>query len=47
MALNFFGVGEQLVDPLLWVGGNSFGHSWATGWVKGSGPRPAAYLNIF
>jgi NAD(P)H dehydrogenase, subunit NdhF3 family len=47
MALNLLlGLESSWWIPCYGWAGTALAIPWATGWVKGSGPRPAAYLNI-
>jgi NAD(P)H-quinone oxidoreductase subunit 5 len=47
MALNLLlGLESSWWIPCYGWAGSALAIPWATGWVKGSGPRPAAYLNI-
>lgn len=47
MALNLLlGLESSWWIPCYGWAGAALAIPWATGWVKGSGPRPAAYLNI-
>lgn len=43
---NLLGLESSWWIPCYGWAGTALAIPWATGWVKGSGPRPAAYLNI-
>ncbi|WP_414418277.1 NAD(P)H-quinone oxidoreductase subunit F [Synechococcus sp. R55.6] len=43
---NLLGLGSSWWIPCYGWAGTALAIPWATGWVKRSGPRPAAYLNI-
>ncbi|MFS8876428.1 NAD(P)H-quinone oxidoreductase subunit F [Synechococcus sp. R5-13] len=46
MMSNLLGLESSWWIPCYGWAGTALAIPWATGWVKGSGPRPAAYLNI-